>query len=97
MDAQVVADAFYTILCLGDKFDAGERESLRSVGIDSCFPLEAVNLYFRSPSSSARRTVIPATESSWNVAKRRYSIAAHRERWCYRGEGVCARHQCGHG
>lgn len=46
-DAQVVADAFYTILCLGaDKFDAGERESLRSVGIDSCFPLEAVNLYF---------------------------------------------------
>jgi len=47
MDAKVVADAFYTILCLGaEKFDAGERESLRTVGIGSFFPLEAVNLYF---------------------------------------------------
>ena len=47
MDAKVVADAFYTILCIGTgKFDARERESLRSVGIASFFPLEAVNLYF---------------------------------------------------
>jgi len=47
MDAKVVADAFYTILCLGaGKFDAGERESLRAVGIGAFFPLEAVNLYF---------------------------------------------------
>jgi len=47
MDAKVVADAFYTILCLGaDKFDATERESLRTVSIASFFPLEAVNLYF---------------------------------------------------
>jgi len=47
MDAKVVADAFYTILCIGaGKFDAGERESLRTVGIGSFFPLEAVNLYF---------------------------------------------------
>ena len=47
MDAQVVADAFYTILCLGaEKFDAGERQSLRTVGIGAFFPLEAVNLYF---------------------------------------------------
>src|SRR5208282_3672642 len=47
MDAKVVADAFYTILCLGTgKFDAGERESLRTVDIAAFFPLEAVNLYF---------------------------------------------------
>ena len=47
MDAKVVADAFYTILCLGaEKFDAGERESLCTVGIGAFFPLEAVNLYF---------------------------------------------------
>jgi hypothetical protein len=47
MDAKVVADAFYTILCLGaEKFDAGERELLRTVGIGAFFPLEAVNLYF---------------------------------------------------
>lgn len=47
MDAQVVADALYTILCLGaDKVDAGERKSLRTVGIARFFPLEAANLYF---------------------------------------------------
>ncbi len=47
MDAKVVADAFYTILCIGaGKFDARERESLHTVGIASFFPLEAVNLYF---------------------------------------------------
>ena len=39
MDAKVVADAFYTILCIGTgKFDARERESLRSVGIASFLP-----------------------------------------------------------
>src|SRR5258708_5681850 len=47
MDAKVVADAFYTILCLGtQKFDAAEQEPLHQVGIDSFFPLEAVNLYY---------------------------------------------------
>ena len=47
MDAKVVADAFYTIFCLGaEKFDVGERELLRTVGIGAFFPLEAVNLYF---------------------------------------------------
>ncbi len=47
MDAKVVADAFYTVLSLGaEKFDAGERESLCTVGIAAFFPLQAVNLYF---------------------------------------------------
>ncbi|MDR3402651.1 MAG: NPCBM/NEW2 domain-containing protein [Chthoniobacter sp.] len=47
MDAKVVADAFYTILCLGaQKFDAAEQEPLHQVEIDSFFPLEAVNLYY---------------------------------------------------
>jgi len=47
MDARLVADAFYTILCLGhEKFDAAGGESLRTVGIASFYPLEAVNLYF---------------------------------------------------
>jgi hypothetical protein len=47
MDAKVVADAFYTILCIGSgKLDAAEQQSLRTVGIASFYPLEAVNLYF---------------------------------------------------
>lgn len=47
MDAKVVADAFYTILCLGTgKFDAAERTALEKVGISKFFPLEAVNLYY---------------------------------------------------
>jgi hypothetical protein len=47
MDAQVLADALHTILCLGaEKFAAGEAESLRTVGIARHFPLEAVNLYY---------------------------------------------------
>jgi hypothetical protein len=47
VDAQAVADALHTILCLGaGKFDDRERESLRTVGIAAHFPLEAVNLYY---------------------------------------------------
>ncbi|CAN5687175.1 hypothetical protein BH11VER1_BH11VER1_33550 [soil metagenome] len=47
MDAKVVADAIYTMLCLGtQKFEDPEQVSLRTVGIANYFPLEAVNLYF---------------------------------------------------
>lgn len=47
VDAQVVADAIYTLLCLGaDKFDPAERDSLDSVGISSFFPVEATHLYY---------------------------------------------------
>ena len=47
MDAQVVADALHTILCLGaGKFEERDQESLRAIGIARHFPLEAVNLYF---------------------------------------------------
>lgn len=47
MDAKVVADAMHTILCLGaQKFDDAEQTPLRTVGLASFFPLEAVNLYF---------------------------------------------------
>jgi hypothetical protein len=47
VDAQVLADALHTILCLGaEKFDAGQQDQLRSVGVAAFWPLEAVNLYF---------------------------------------------------
>lgn len=47
VDAQVVADALHTILCLGaQKFEAGEVESLRAVHIAAHWPVEAVNLYY---------------------------------------------------
>jgi hypothetical protein len=47
VDAQVVADALHTILCLGAaRFEDGDRDSLGAVGIATHFPLEAVNLYF---------------------------------------------------
>ena len=47
VDAQVVADAIYTMLCLGaEKFEPAERNTLASVGIAKYLPLEAVNLYF---------------------------------------------------
>lgn len=47
MDAKVVADALHTILCLGSqKFDEKAQASLKSVGIATLSPLEAVNLYF---------------------------------------------------
>ncbi len=47
MDAQVVADAVYTMLCLGmQKFAAEEQELLKRVQIGSFFPLEAVSCYY---------------------------------------------------
>ncbi len=47
MDARVVADALYTVLCLGsDNFHGEEQKTLRSVDISSFFPLEAVNLFY---------------------------------------------------
>ena len=47
MDAQVVADAVYTILCLGmQKFAAEEQTMLKEVQIGSFFPLEATSLYY---------------------------------------------------
>ena len=46
-DAQVVADAFHTILCLGtQKIEVGDQVPLKSVAIGAFFPLEAVNLYY---------------------------------------------------
>lgn len=46
-DAQVVADAMHTILCLGmEKFDAGEEKQLGSVDITSFWPQEALSLYY---------------------------------------------------
>ncbi|QOV90459.1 NPCBM/NEW2 domain-containing protein [Humisphaera borealis] len=47
VDAQVVADAMYTILCLGaERFDEAEQKSLRRVAIGGFFPLEAASLYY---------------------------------------------------
>ncbi|OYW18640.1 MAG: hypothetical protein B7Z55_10250, partial [Planctomycetales bacterium 12-60-4] len=47
MDAQVVADAVYTMLCLGmQKFAAEEQELLKQVQIGSFFPLEAASCYY---------------------------------------------------
>ncbi|MBB5035106.1 hypothetical protein HNQ65_004714 [Prosthecobacter vanneervenii] len=47
MDAQVVADAVYTILCLGsEKYSAEEKTSLQQVQFGSFFPLEAASLYY---------------------------------------------------
>ncbi len=47
MDAQVVADALYTILCLGmQKYAAEEQAALKEVAIGSFFPLEAASLYY---------------------------------------------------
>ncbi|MHB1078073.1 MAG: NPCBM/NEW2 domain-containing protein [Prosthecobacter sp.] len=47
MDAQVVADAVYTILCLGmQKFTAEEQAALKQVQIGSFFPLEAASCYY---------------------------------------------------
>ncbi len=46
-DAQVVADALYTILCLGTKkLEPGEQTSLKTVAIGAFFPLEAASLYY---------------------------------------------------
>lgn len=47
MDAQVVADAVYTMMCLGmQKFAAEEQAVLKEVQIGSFFPLEAASLYY---------------------------------------------------
>jgi hypothetical protein len=47
VDAQVVADAMHTILCLGaKKFEREAEKSLGTVAISTCWPLEAVNLYY---------------------------------------------------
>lgn len=47
MDAQVVADAMHTIICLGtERFDATAEEALQSVDISTHWPMEAVNLYY---------------------------------------------------
>lgn len=47
MDAKVVADAFYTILCIGSqKFEAAEQTRLLKLPIGSFFPLEAASLYY---------------------------------------------------
>jgi hypothetical protein len=47
VDAQVVADAMHTILCLGSKkFADAEVKSLGSVSISTYWPVEAVNLYY---------------------------------------------------
>ncbi len=46
-EAQVVADAMHTILCLGAaRFDAGTQKKTERVGIASFWPLEAVHLYY---------------------------------------------------
>ncbi|MFC5454266.1 NPCBM/NEW2 domain-containing protein [Prosthecobacter fluviatilis] len=47
MDAQVVADAVYTMMCLGmQKFAAEEQELLKRVQIGGFFPLEAASCYY---------------------------------------------------
>ncbi|MDB6137481.1 MAG: hypothetical protein JWO94_553 [Verrucomicrobiaceae bacterium] len=47
LDAQVVADAFHTILCLGtQKLEPSEQVPLKNVAIGGFFPLEAVNLFY---------------------------------------------------
>lgn len=47
MDAQVVADAVYTILCIGaQKYVDAEQAALKQVPIGAFFPLEAANLYY---------------------------------------------------
>ena len=47
VDAQVVADAIHTMICLGSKkFEAAACDSIRNVGIATFWPLEAVNLYY---------------------------------------------------
>ncbi|MDB6003803.1 MAG: hypothetical protein JWR15_790 [Prosthecobacter sp.] len=47
VDAQVVADAVYTILCLGmQKYAAEEQAALKEVQIGTFFPLEAASLYY---------------------------------------------------
>lgn len=47
VDAQIVADAMHTILCLGtQKLDAGAVKTLQQAAIDAFLPLEAEKLYY---------------------------------------------------
>ncbi len=47
VDAQVVADAMHTILCLGaEKFEAEALPLLNTTSIAAYWPIEAVNLYY---------------------------------------------------
>ncbi len=47
IDAQIVADALHTILCLGtDTFTAPAQDTLRTVSIAPFWPIEAPNLYY---------------------------------------------------
>ncbi len=47
VDAQIVADALHTMLCLGaQKYDAKGEESLQRVSLSTFWPTEAVNLHF---------------------------------------------------
>lgn len=47
MDAQVVADAVYTILCLGtEKYSDAEQSTLQHMQIGGFYPLEAASLYY---------------------------------------------------
>ncbi len=46
-DAQILADALHTILCLGaDKFDPKAEQNTQRVDIASFWPVEAVHLYY---------------------------------------------------
>lgn len=46
-DAQVVADAMHTILCLGaEKFEAEAQKNCEHAGIATFWPVEAVHLYY---------------------------------------------------
>ncbi|RFC43618.1 MAG: NPCBM/NEW2 domain-containing protein [Verrucomicrobia bacterium] len=47
VDGQVLADALYTIICLGtSKIAQNEGTALEAVGIGNFFPLEALSLYY---------------------------------------------------
>ncbi|WP_395743657.1 NPCBM/NEW2 domain-containing protein [Prosthecobacter sp.] len=47
MDAKVVADAMYTVMCLGTgKVEQGEAQSCKEVQIGEFFPVEAASLYY---------------------------------------------------
>jgi hypothetical protein len=47
IDAQVVADAVYTTLCVGmQKYAASEEAALKQVQMGTFFPLEAASLYY---------------------------------------------------
>ena len=46
-DAQVVADAMHTIVCLGSaRFNAEAEQRRQRVGVSSFWPMEAVNLFY---------------------------------------------------